>query len=196
MEDIFARSDWYNFYESRMNDNYRHHIRTYYKFFIDEVIKRTRSNGVFCEVGCGMGNITAEIERQRKGHFHLMIDRDPQMLKLTDANCEHVLDKKLILGDITKDWTESCIMPPYIRATIHGHGVLEHMTDEQIQATIAQQRRFSETILHYVPSFKYKVPSFGDERLMKPDQWAAIAHPDEILSFNDSFDLVLVWNQS
>jgi hypothetical protein len=70
------------------------------------------------------------------------------------------------------------------------------MTDEQIQATIAQQRRFSETILHYVPSFKYKVPSFGDERLMKPDQWAAIAHPDEILSFNDSFDLVLVWNQS
>lgn len=75
----------------------------------------------------------------------------------------------------------------------HSHGVLEHFNDVEIRDIIKLQREQYETLIHYVPSYLYRTPSFGDERLMTPENWQEICQPDEIIEFNGGYDLILKW---
>ena len=187
-------SKWAQFYINRLNDDYYHHVCTRYRPFLNEVLRYIQRGSSIVELGCGMGNVSRFLLQNSDVKFKAtMIDNDFAMIWLSLANLNkfdpNALGRTayLIHGDILK----SCPLAD----VVHSHGVLEHFSDEQIRTVIEIQKKACNTLIHYVPSYKYMTPSFGDERLMTPEQWKAICNPTEIIEFNDGYDLILKWTK-
>jgi len=53
-------------------------------------------------------------------------------------------------------------------------GVLEHRSDREIQRMLQQQLRFSPKVFVVVPTVYYSHQEFGDERLLRANQWRDI----------------------
>jgi SAM-dependent methyltransferase len=150
---------------------------------MNHILAETDQNSVLLEVGCGAGNITRALADKRPDLTYQMLDIDPDMLQLAEENTAHVNHREVRL--------ESLFAPSFNeKAIIHSHGVLEHFSDEEIRQAIELYKAFGPQI-HYVPGAKYVTPSRGDERLLSPEEWMRICSPDEIISFNDGFDLIL-----
>ena len=72
------------------------------------------------------------------------------------------------------------------------HGVLEHFSDDDIMKIISTYD--NDNVLfqaHYVPTDRYKSPSFGDERLLAPEAWNALIKPDYYILDNNECDLYM-----
>lgn len=186
------RSEWYKFYQDRMNIHYRKHIESRYEDFINAIINALPEKGRkpvhIHEAGCGAANVSLAVHKKLKAqgiNFHIsMSDKCSDMLELAHENLPEGY-KALI--DITKDNLPSADVS-------FSHGVLEHFDNEQIAKIISNQLKSSKIVLHYVPSAKYKKPSFGDERLLTVQDWQDICSPTSIIEFNDGYDLILVWH--
>ena len=53
-------------------------------------------------------------------------------------------------------------------------GFFEHFADDDIRKLLRKQLRVSKKVLFSVPSFWYPRQDFGDERLMKKEDWLRI----------------------
>ena len=53
-------------------------------------------------------------------------------------------------------------------------GFFEHFDDEDIIKLIQEQLRVAKVIIFSVPTFWYPIQDFGDERLMKKEEWLEI----------------------
>jgi len=53
-------------------------------------------------------------------------------------------------------------------------GFFEHFADDDIRKLLSEQLRVSRKVLFSVPSFWYPRQDFGDERLMKKEEWLRI----------------------
>ena len=181
-------NNWVEFYKARMNKSYRNHLRTRYKDTFDYI--KSLGGETFGQFGCGMGNASRFLAEDLTNTKHLLIDICKGMLGLANENMldsspNHKYDT--ILGDIKKQLKTTKL------DVIHSHGVLEHFSDDDIRKVIANQKELCDNLVHYVPSYKYLEPSFGDERLLKPQDWHDICKPDEIIESNDGYDLTLIW---
>lgn len=185
-------NNYYKIYSQRMNSRYENHIRKKYAVFINEIVKSAPEYAILAEMGCGAANISAAVASLRPDiKFHYLIDRCPLMLGLSINTILKVSPRfKTIQHDIRNPI--SLEVRPDI---IHSHGVLEHLSDADIIRTIGAQIKNCNKLIHFVPSAKYEKPSFGDERLMTPEQWRSIASPDSIVEFNDGYDLMLIWDK-
>lgn len=180
---------WAQFYSNRLNKRYLDHITKKYGHFID-VIKTTVTDTQaqhIAEFGCGIGTISKLLINDNVGLKHYLIDNSREMLNLTHQNLTN-LEFEMYLHNILKpfEFVDKLDL-------IHSHGVLEHFEDEQIRTIIKHQKEIAKTLIHYVPSYKYEKPSFGDERLLTIDKWAEICQPDKVVEFNDGYDLILIW---
>lgn len=177
---------WASIYKQRMNNNYYSHIKNKYEPFINKILEL--GNNQFAEYGCGTGNITKAILEYKPNSRHLCIDNDNEMIQLAVQNLSNYKQCILSVADI---------LNPTIRVNkgtlIHSHGVLEHFNDEDIRKIINIQRRNNCMLVHYVPTIKYNSPSRGDERLLYPCQWRKICNPNEMIEFNQGYDLILIW---
>lgn len=188
------RSEWYKFYQDRQNIIYKKHIETRYEEFIHYLINALPDKGKkpvhIHEAGCGAANLSLALYKQLKDieiNFHIsMSDKCKDMLELAHENVPEAY-KALI--DMTKDTLPKADI-------IFSHGVLEHFNDEQIARIVANQLDSTDKVVHYVPSAKYKKPSFGDERLLTPEEWQEICNPTSIIEFNGGYDLILVWDKT
>ncbi len=180
-------SKWTDFYKTRLNEEYRLRFGKKYSLFLD-LLKEQLSNGVrFAEEhGCGIGTVTRLISPASSKTNHFLLDNDPDMI---DLALSHWRASKCVF--FQKDIREPLLN--YKADLIHSHGVLEHFSDPDIKKIIKNQKDRAKTIVHYVPSHKYKEPSFGDERLLAPGDWYKICRPDSIIEFNHGFDLILSW---
>lgn len=186
------RSEWYKFYLKRQNLIYKKHIETRYEDFINHILNSCPDKGKkpihIHEAGCGAANVSLALWKRLKAqgiNFHIsMSDKCPDMLELAHENLGEGY-KALI--DMTKDNLPTADV-------IFSHGVLEHFDNENIVKIVSNQLKASKKVLHYVPSSKYKKPSFGDERLMSVQDWQNICNPTSIIEFNDGYDLILVWD--
>ena len=146
------------------------------------------------EVGCGLATITAilaehtDAVRNEKFIGYRCYDVSPDMVEYARQNLPEGYPVEL--GDAR--------MPTHrLPDIVHSHGLLEHFSDADIRKIIdAERRDGARSAIHYVPSHKYKTPSFGDERLMTAQQWEAICRPKYIVEFNDGYDYCLVWDFS
>lgn len=194
---------WYDHYVGRMNDSYREHVSKRYGKHINMIVSAaTKRNGLkVVEIGCGAANVSRIVSEKiiqktndRVFPKYVILDICPKMLGLARVNFGAVSDHVAQLGDAL-----DLGMSEDLKSTdvFHSHGVLEHFRDGQINVIINEQKRMASSgaqLIHYVPSAKYETPSFGDERLMTPDQWYQICMPDEIIEFNDGYDLILKWS--
>jgi len=180
-------SAWYNFYVARMNDAYYDHVFRKYLQFINQIAMRCLPGDIVVEAGCGTANITRALKELRPESKYIVVDNDDKMLGLAASNLREWPSIAARQLDIRYDEMPKADI-------VHGHGVLEHFDDETIRQIIGLQiSSGARFVAHYVPSAKYKKPSFGDERLMTPELWKEICAPTEIYEFNDGYDLVLMW---
>lgn len=170
---------WYDFYKSRMNERYIEKFKEKYKPFLDLV---NDNLGKFnAEFGCGMGTVTKLLES--KGNFTL-IDNCPKMLELCKENIQSKQKIKLVQHDITQKYNKKFNL-------IFSHGVLEHFDVQQVDKILYHQLNIAPKLIHYVPSYRYKKPSFGDERLMDQSYWRQFGC--EVIEFNEGYDYILIW---
>lgn len=179
-------SEWVDFYRARMNDGYKQHIKAKYSFLINAITTISNKKSPIVEMGCGIGSIS--YHTQHLGVSHILTDNDEGMLDLSQVNVKNGLFYQHNLLNDTYDLLK--VFKPQI---IHGHGVIEHFQNDEIEHIIKNQMDNSKWVFHYVPSNKYKSPSFGDERLMSMKEWKQIAKPSFAMEYNDGYDLLLGW---
>lgn len=183
-------SKWHDFYKGRMNDDYRAHVGRKYAPLIDMVAKLGSGGRVIAEMGCGAATVSRHVAQLVTPAKHILTDSCGKMLELARENMAGVPAEFVPHDLLSIDYTHVARERPKV---IHGHGVLEHFADEEIQHIIKMQLMCAKYVLHYVPTSKYKEPSFGDERLMTPMDWDRIARPFYRQTFNDGYDLLLGW---
>lgn len=178
-------------YSKRLNRRYLTHIGAKYGPFLHVLRSEIRPKNpkmIFAEMGCGAANVSRLIGSDVQ---HVLVDNDPKMLDLAAANMPAALfQTTLVEADIVN------FELPFQVDVCHSHGVLEHFNDTDIRKVIVNQMRSSRSLIHYVPSDKYESPSLGGERLLSPAQWREICQPDELIEFNNGFDLILIWKRS
>ena len=173
---------WLEFYQNKMNKGYLNNLEDRYIFFINLLRKEITGKNNIAEFGCGISNITKLIINKRSNFT--VIDNNNDMLRLSEIN----LDKNInyMLGNITQRMNLKSDL-------IHSHGVLEHFSVNNIKKVINNQLKISNNLIHYVPSNKYSYKSFGDELLLSKEEWEELVNPDEIIEFNNGYDLILKW---
>ena len=180
--------DWTEFYADRVGSTtYYLHFITKYGPFLDKIVDALPPcmYGVG-EFGCGIGNTTKFLIEAGLPHHHYCYDIDQDMLYLAKQNIK-LQNKKCLY----REWDITRAMPPRKYDLIHSHGVLEHFRDVEIQSIIYHQLNMTDTVVHYVPG-QYESPSFGDERLMSPEQWRSILSDYNVTveSFNENDILI------
>lgn len=188
---------WYNYYKNRVNSSYQKYFEDKYSIYLHEVSKHLTSWCYAIEVGCGIGNCFKFLLKTNPTVNFIGIDKSNGQLNLAYDNLSYfynvtgyyhkpiLIHDNMFNGSLTKYGSNSQI--------IFGHGVLEHFSEAKIRQHINEAKKCAKYIVHYVPSAKYKKPSFGDELLLTPKQWKIISEPDEIIEFNKGYDLVLKW---
>ena len=172
---------WKEFYKNRINNSYQDYFNMRYKSMLDKIVE---INPYFCiEEGCGIGSISKYLKNQKIISFGFDIDSD--MVELAKINT----------GD-TRNFYKDDILNPLECSIFYQaselqitHGVLEHFNDEDLLKIFSRYKRDNKSSIHYVPLDKYKVPSFGDERLLPYEYWLEISQAKEYQLFNDSYDL-------
>lgn len=177
-------SRWSDFYAGRGGDDYLAYARERYAPFIAAIRDRittkfTKTPDRVVELGCGTATITRAI--YQCDALYYATDTDREMLKMADNR---------LRGRAEVRWHDA--REPVMADIVHSHGLLEHFDDRTIRAIVSANRSYAKQ-LHYVPGL-YPAPSFGDERLMSVEQWRDICHPDDVITFNDGLDYILVFN--
>lgn len=173
---------WAAYYAHRINNKeYTKYFNQRYAPFLNCLRKAIAKDSKVCEYGCGTGMVTTQILIPEVTFS--ACDIDTGMLNLARQHLNIPLFKHSILS-----------RPVAKVDVIHSHGVLEHFHPNQIKSIISQQKKWAQTLIHYVPSSKYTKVAFGDEHLWSKEQWQALVRPDNIVEFNEGKDLILCWN--
>lgn len=189
---------WPEFYKKKLEsidiDTYYKKVCDKYKPFID-IIKENIVPGYrsVLEAGSGLGNITKAISPLYNNYF-ICVDNNEEML---DMSLNHIgQDKTNVVFRYGSILDFTSYQSNNRLNVIHSHGVLEHFDDYALNNIINMQLHKFSHLVHCVPSSKYEKPSFGDERLMTPQQWKDIfplGRQPNVIEFNDGYDLILKW---
>lgn len=167
-----------------MNERYFQHIKKKYAPFLHFVHEHIPHDGKIVELGCGPGFITKALLNLEVPFSPICFDKDRDMQQLLHVNT----GLSMLWVDV-RDYIFNGMQID----VIHSHGLLEHLQDRDVRKIVRNCNAAKKPHMHFVPSHKYSKPSFGDERLMSPDQWQQICQPDQILEFNAGYDLILYW---
>jgi hypothetical protein len=207
-------SEWYDFYAERANERYYRHVCTKYEkhietvqmlmwlmhtlvFTDDPVGQRFVSKHInVVEIGSGLGNVTRAIHNDNE-HFQFgLVDNDLAISRLSEdhSGLRHARNVNFHLYDFL-DFCSEHLWKNKDTTIIHSHGLLEHFSKRELKQDIFPRLKESaKAQVHYVPTAKYGKPSFGDERLWTPQAWRKVCNPDRMITFNDGYDLLLIWD--
>jgi len=189
--------DWDAFYRAREGSAHSRRFAEKYEPFLRLLRAHAPRAADIAEFGCGTGIVSRTLldGRSEVRARHVLYDNDSRMLanakrRLRGARRGGAIE--FSLSDIRAD------LPRRRFDLIHSHGVLEHFDGDEARLIVRNQLsrlKRGGWLIQYVPSWKYVIPSFGDERLRSASDWTAICAPDRIVEFNDGFDFILVWRR-
>ncbi len=212
------KTTWDEYYKSRVrNYEYRNKFLIKYSRFIREIIINIKLLAhdvgtpiILKEEGCGIGTVSlaiSDMEEKLAGAMGLIgasekkevlkvifSDIDNTMLWLCHENTCPIYSGDY-LGNVPFFYCrENICEPKFFEASsmVVTHGVLEHFADDDIMKIISTYD--NDNVLfqaHYVPTDRYKSPSFGDERLLAPEAWNALVKPDYYILDNNECDLYM-----
>lgn len=197
-------NDWYAFYQNRLNSRYIEHLENRYDYFISNIenyVTELQSdfsieNIMIVELGAGCSNISRilydRLNPKYNNVFFTAVEQDEKMCQLSKINIGKRAIQLFRADALKLDYTESCNKTAYI---FMSHGLLEHFPDCDITKILSYKTDKNITKhFHYVPSYKYETPSFGDERLLSKAQWESIlvkTKNAKIEQFNNGFDYLI-----
>lgn len=178
---------WSEIYSQRLNQSYFDYFKKQYAPFLELIERELKATEYMysVELGCGIGNVTRYIqELNPKSMIFQLIDSCPEMLAMAIKNTK-------------SDWTtykcrDITTAPTFFGSLIHSHGVLEHLTDEQIKSIVSRNSCAGNLQIHYIPTDKWITPSRGDERLLSKEYWKELTSPKDMIEFNEGKDLVII----
>lgn len=192
LQKMKTKTDWADFYKDRVNsDSYKAYFVNKYKEYFNAIIlvKAPYIHGI-AEFGAGIGTCSIILKQLYGYRAQVGYDICPKMIELAVQNAGYDHNLMFHLWDITQKF-------PQLRRfdVIHSHGVLEHFSDIEIQNIFYHQTTYTDAIVHYVPTNAYEEPSFGNEKLMSPDQWREILSDwdIELKLFNENRDMLIIW---
>ncbi len=120
------------------------------------------------EVATGSGNLS--IFLSHLGYNMVSIDNDDGVLKIAQLNNAN------FKGGVTFKTADAFNLPFHDDSfdVCLSQGFFEHFPDDDIRKLLREQLRVSRKVLFSVPSFWYPRQDFGDERLMKKEDWLGI----------------------
>ena len=203
-------SDWSEFYENRTgNAGYFEYFKKRYApmievlsqmiFTVDELCQEEGVPLTVVEQGCGLGNMTMALmdegmQRHRSQPMGMWGLRDKDLAMLS-ACALHFKTLNRHYRDVVNIDEDDILQIRSRGQIMHSHGVLEHFSQPEISRIMGLMKTYSLGMVHYVPTDKYKVPSFGDENLWSVDKWVRLCRPDWVETFNDGHDLMMVWDR-
>ena len=163
---MIKRKSWGDYYAGAGGvDYFLDHIAIH-KDFLKEILNRKPKNAL--EAGCGSAIMSVFLAMT--GVAVTACDRDEDVLKKAAVTAldwnARVQFQKADLLDL-QFATDSFDVS-------FSQGVLEHMTDGQIQKSCTELLRVSRVFIFSVPGSHYKHQDFGDERLLSLDEWRRI----------------------
>ncbi len=160
------RKSWGDYYAGAGGVDYLLNHIAIHKDFLKEILKR-KPNRVL-EAGCGSAIMSVFLSMT--GTQVTAVDRDPEVLTMGAATAAgwktRVHFQNADLMDLS--------FPADSFDIAFSQGVLEHMTDTQIQESCRQILKCSPVFIFSVPGTYYKHQDFGDERLLSLTQWEEI----------------------
>jgi len=175
---------WSEFYKSRVGSaSYSQKFINRYEVLLKGIEKLDIS---VCEMGCGIGSVTLALMLRNKINKNLLtggFDIDVQMVEYAKQNTGF---DKFYVDDIFSHEVDKDKL--YV-----SHGVLEHFNDKDIIQILDRY----PVSMHYVPLEGWKIPSFGDERLLSFAYWEDLLSRYTIKTkiFNEGKDLVFYVRQ-
>ncbi|MBA7670721.1 2-methoxy-6-polyprenyl-1,4-benzoquinol methylase [subsurface metagenome] len=120
------------------------------------------------EVATGTGNLS--IFLSHLGYNVVSLDKDDSVLKIAQHNNAN------FKGRVTFKKADAFNLPFNDDGfdVCFSQGFFEHFADDDIRKLLKEQLRVSKKALFSVPSFWYPKRDFGDERLMKKEDWLRI----------------------
>jgi hypothetical protein len=174
---------WSEFYLGRVNSQrYENYFKNKYSLFL-QVIQCFSYGGSIKEEGIGIGSVARALRGIRDVYG-------------TDI-CNMMLSLCVINNPNINVWREDIfsrnktILPN--TDLVVTHGVLEHFSDFKIKRILKTYNSKVPYSIHYVPTWAYEKPSFGDERLLSPYHWLNEFKPFDHLLDNDEKDLYLIF---
>jgi trans-aconitate methyltransferase len=138
----------------------------YHAPFLDAVLSSRPATAV--EAGCGPAIMASFLSMA--GVRTTAIDNDPAVLDIARRRSERwpvapeFLEHDIFrLHELGRAWD-----------VVFSQGVLEHFDDDAIRTISRESLAVAPRFVFSVPSKHYGHRDFGDERLMTPQQWAAI----------------------
>lgn len=160
---------WNRYYEKRplsldrfLGDLFDH------KPFLNEVVASAKKEKTMLEVGSGNGALS--IFLSHLGFAITSIDNDPGVLDIARRN------NKSLNGNVNFRKGDALNLPfPKEKFKVcFSQGFFEHFNDGKICNLLKEQLRVSRNVIFSVPSFWYPRQDFGDERLIKKEDWLTL----------------------
>lgn len=175
------KSNYYLFYQNRVNSKYQDYFEGRYKPLIDTLI--FMEGDCIREEGMGIGSTFKALRNQGCGKMMYGFDNDDGMIELCRKN-----------NHLVSVYKDNILLPRSNPACdiITTHGVLEHFEDQDIKDIISRYNYKKKKHIHYVPTDKYKTKSIGNERLLSIKYWLNLVKPTDYILFNDDYDLLMI----
>lgn len=160
------RKSWGDFYANSGDAGYLLDHIAIHKDFLKEIFSRRPKTAL--EAGCGSAIMSVFLAMT--GLKVTACDRDGGVLKKAAETAAgwktsiEISNQDLLKLGFQKDQFDLSF----------SQGVLEHMTDTQIQQSCREALRVSPVFIFSVPSAFYNHQDFGDERLLSAGQWEKI----------------------
>lgn len=160
------QKSWGDFYADAGGVDYLLDHTCIHKDFLKEILKR--KPGKALEAGCGSAIMS--IFLAMAGVQVTACDRDDEVLEMGAATAAAWKTRV----DFKKADLLNLSFPMDSFDVSFSQGVLEHMTDEQIQKSCRELLKISPVFIFSVPGIYYKHKDFGDERLLSMNEWKNI----------------------
>lgn len=177
-------TSWTSIYKDRINIGYEKYFRQQYHPFID--ILKTYKYKEFMEIGCGSATTSKILMDDKHIDGCFLIDNDLNQLSLAKERLKNHDNVGIFNADITNKSNRFSY-----HGVIHSHGVLEHFNDDIIKR-ICKSIDKNINQIHYVPLDKWLIPSRGDERLLSKEHWINLLNPQQIVTFNNDKDAIII----
>jgi len=164
--------DWQQYYKERpvslerFIDNIWDH-----KPFLVEITSSAKKNKEILEVGSGSGALSAFLSHL--GYKTISIDNDEGVLNIARQNNAY------LNGKVTFQKADAYRLPFRDNSfdVCFSQGFFEHFEDKDIKELLKEQLRVAKVVIFSVPTFWYPRQDFGDESLMKKEDWLQILSP-------------------